>query len=313
MQLIKMIPPKKKQEGLKSIVTAHADDSTYDDEVHQITYLYGRARVTYEDFELDADYIKVDYKNHTIFASGRTDPLTKRYIGRPISKQGKDKPVTSDSLLFHYETKKGKIYNASSEQDGNYITGGQVKKLNETEVAYRNVIFSTCDLPYPDTHFGIVITRGIAEKNRIISGPAYLEIEGIPLPLAIPFGFFPKPDTRTSGVIIPTFGEDQKLGFYLRNFGYYIGISDYLDLTTMGTVYSKGSYELISPAHYLKRYKYGGTVTFNYGSHNYGQEGDPAQKDFNVTWSHSQDPNANPGSTFSASVNAGTSSYYRND
>ncbi|WP_295798628.1 putative LPS assembly protein LptD [Mucilaginibacter sp.] len=298
---------------LKSEVKTHADDSVITDKVHDITYLYGRARVTYEDFELDADYIRLDQKRHLIFAKGSIDPLTKRYVGRPISKQSKDKPVESDSLLFDYKTKKGLVYNPFSNQDGNYLSGGEVKKLNETEVAYHNTIFSTCDLPQPDTHFGIVITKGIGEKNRIISGPAYLEIEGIPLPLAIPFGFFPKPDTRASGVIIPTFGEDQKLGFYLRNFGYYIGINDYVDLTTMGTVYSKGSYELNTTAHYRKRYKYDGTVSLSYGSHNYGLEGDPAQKDFNITWSHSQDPNAHPGSTFSAQVNAGTSTYYRND
>src|SRR3569833_309872 len=298
---------------VKSEVKTHAEDSIITDNVHNIVHLYGQARVTYEDFELDADYIRVDKNNNLLFARGSIDPIAKRYVGRPISKQKNDKPVESDSLLFNYKTKKGRVFNPASEQDGNYLSGGELKKLNETEVAYRNTTFSTCDLPQPDTHFGIVITKGIGEKNRIISGPAYLEIEGIPLPLAIPFGFFPKPDTRASGVIIPTFGEDQKLGFYLRNFGYYIGISDYLDLTNTGTIYSKGSYELNTTAHYLKRYKYGGTVSLSYGSHNYGLEGDPAQKDFNITWSHSQDANAHPGSTFSASVNAGTSTYYRNN
>ncbi|MDB5025818.1 MAG: LPS-assembly protein LptD [Mucilaginibacter sp.] len=304
---------KKKQSGLKSIVTAHAEDSTRYDDVHQILYLYGRARVTYEDFELDADYIRVDEKNKIIFASGQIDPLTKRYIGRPISKQGKEKPVISDSLRFHYETKKGKIYNASSQQEGNYITGGQVKKLNETEAAYRNIIFSTCDLPYPETHFGIVITKGIGEKNRIISGPAFLEIEGIPLPLAIPFGFFPKPETRSSGIIIPTFGEDQKLGFYLRNFGYYIALNDYIDLTNTATLYSKGSYEVNTSARYLSRYKYSGTVSLSYSSTNYGLPGDPPSKDFHIDWSHSQNPNSNPGTTFSASVNAGTSGFFQHN
>ncbi len=304
---------KKNSNTLQSEVKSHAEDSTIVDQDHQITYLYGNARVTYEDFELDADYIRVDQKNHLLFAKGSYDPITHRYVGRPISKEGKDKPLLSDSLLFNYNTKKGKLYNPASDQDGSYLSGGEARKLNETEIAYRNVIFSTCDLPYPDTHFGIVITRGIAEKNRIISGPAYLEIEGIPLPLAIPFGFFPKPDTRSSGVIIPTFGEDQQLGFYLRNFGYYVGISDYMDLTNMGTVYSKGSYEINETLRYLKRYKYSGNLVFSYGSHNYGLPGDPPAKDFNVTWSHNQDPNANPGSTFSASVNAGTSSFYRND
>jgi hypothetical protein len=304
---------KKNSDGLHSEVKSHAEDSTIVDQVHEITYLYGSARVTYEDFELDADYIRVDQKNHLLFASGSIDPVTKRYVGRPISKQGKEKPILSDSLLFNYKTKKGKVYNPASDQDGNYVSGGQMKKLSETEVAYRNVIFSTCDLPYPDTHFGIVITKGIAEKNRIISGPAYLEIEGIPLPLAIPFGFFPKPDTRASGVILPTFGEDQKLGFYLRNFGYYLGISDYMDLTSMGTIYSKGSYEISESLHYLKRYKYGGNLLLGYGSHNYGLPTDPPAKDFNITWTHTQDPSASPGSTLSASVNAGTYTYYQNN
>jgi lipopolysaccharide assembly outer membrane protein LptD (OstA) len=304
---------KKNSNSLQSEVKSHAEDSTIVDQDHQITYLYGNARVTYEDFELDADYIRVDQKNHLLFAKGSTNPVTHRYVGRPISKEGKDKPLLSDSLLFNYKTKKGKLYNPASDQDGSYLSGGEARKLNETEIAYRNVIFSTCDLPYPDTHFGIVITRGIAEKNRIISGPAYLEIEGIPLPLAIPFGFFPKPDTRSSGVIIPTFGEDQQLGFYLRNFGYYVGINDYMDLTNLGTVYSKGSYEINETFRYLKRYKYSGTFVFSYGSHNYGLPGDPPTRDFNVTWSHQQDPNASPGSTFSASVNAGTSKFYQND
>ncbi len=302
---------KKDSGGLKSQVISHAEDSTKVDNERQITYLYGRARIKYEDFELDADYIRVDQKNHLLFAKGSIDPITKRYVGRPISKQGHDKPLESDSLLFNYKTKIGKLWNPASEQDGNYISGGQIKRLNETEVAYHNVLFSTCDLPYPDTHFGIVITRGIAEKNRIISGPAYLEIEGIPLPLAIPFGFFPKPDTRSSGVIIPTFGEDQKLGFYLRNFGYYVGISDYMDLTNMGSVYSKGSYAISEQLHYLKRYKYGGNVSFAYNVNYIGLEGDPPSRSFNVSWTHSQDPNANPGSTLSASVNAGTSSFYQ--
>jgi lipopolysaccharide assembly outer membrane protein LptD (OstA) len=304
---------KKGANGLQEEVKWVAEDSTYFDAKNSILYLYGRARVTYGDYELDADYIRVKEKKHLIFASGRTDPKTRRYTGKPISKQKDESAITADSLLFNYQTKKGKSFNASTEQDGNFITGGQAKKLNETEVAYRNVLFSTCSLPYPDTHFGIVITKGIAEKNRIISGPAYLEIEGVPLPIAIPFAFFPKPNTRSSGVILPSFGEDARLGFFLRNFGYYKAFSDYLDVTTNASVYSKGSFELTSTGRYLKRYKYQGNLTLSYGSHNYGLQGDPSVKDYSIQWTHSQDPNAHPGSTFSASVNAATSSFYSNN
>jgi len=304
---------KKSGSQLEDKLEATSDDSTIIDKTHNILYLYGKARVKYQDVEMDADYIRLDKNKHLIFASGSTDPITHRYIGRPITKQGKDKPVESDSLLFNYQTKKGKVYNPASEQDGNFISGGQVRRLNETEAAYRNVLFSTCDKPFPETDFGIVITKGIGEKNRIISGPAYLEVEGVPLPLAIPFGFFPKPDTRTSGVILPTFGEDQKLGFYIRNLGYYIALNDYIDITTQGTLYSKGSYDLNTSARYLNRYLYSGNISLSYGSHNYGLEGDPPAKDFNITWSHSKNSNASPGSTFSASVNAGTSSFYQNN
>jgi lipopolysaccharide assembly outer membrane protein LptD (OstA) len=291
---------------------ATAADSSYFDQDNKIYYLWGKAHVVYEDFELNADYIRVDQKNHLIFARGSIDPKTKRYVGRPLAKSKSEKPVASDSLLFDYNTKKGKTWNPATEQEGNYISGGQAKRINEDEVAYRNVIFSTCDLPMPDTHFGIVITQGIGQKNRIISKLAYLEIEGVPLPLGLPFGFFPKPNSRTSGFILPTFGEDAQLGFYLRNFGYYVALNENIDVTSMGTLYSRGSYEVNSSARYLKRYKYGGNLVLSYGSHNYGLQGDPPRKDFNVTWSHSQDPNANPGTTFSASVNAGTSSFNQN-
>jgi lipopolysaccharide assembly outer membrane protein LptD (OstA) len=304
----------KSKNGLSSTVKYAAEDSIiFDQNDHTIVYLYGRARITYEDAAIDADYIKLDQSNHLAYARGTVNPKTKRYSGKPILKQKNDSPVTADSLVFDYVTKKAKIYQAFSEQEGNYISGGQAKKLNETEIAYRNILFSTCSLPYPDTHFGIVITKGIAEKNQIISGPAYLEIEGVPLPVAIPFGFFPKPDKRTSGIILPTFGEDAQLGFNLRNFGYYMGFGDKFDLTNYASIYSKGSFELSTDARYLDRYKYSGNMVLSFGYHKYGLETDPAARDFNIRWSHTQNPNAHPGTTFSASVNAGTSTYYTNN
>ncbi|WDF53557.1 putative LPS assembly protein LptD [Mucilaginibacter sp. KACC 22063] len=302
----------KSKGGLQSVVKAVAEDSTYTDNTRKIIYLYGKGRVTYEDIELDADYIRVDQKKHLIFASGRKDPKTGRYTGRPIYTQKGQKPAYADSMYLDYTTKKGKIYNPASEQQGNFLSGGLAKKLNENEVAYKNVIYSTCDLPYPDTHFGIVITKGIAEKKQIISGPAYLEIANVPIPIGLPFAFFPKPDSRTSGIMLPTFGEDARLGFFLRDFGYYLALNDNIDLTNTATLYSKGSFEVGTVARYLKRYAYTGTLTLRYGNHNYGNPGDPRTQDFNILWSHSQDPAAHPGSVFSASVNAGTHSYYTN-
>lgn len=302
---------KKDANALGGEAKTTADSTVYDTKDDQIVYLYGNARVTYTDFELDADYIKVNKRTHLIYSSGRIDPKTKQYVGRPISKQGKDDPLESDSLIFNYETKKGHIWNPKTKQQENYITHGQVKVLNDEEVAYQNIIFTTCDKPDPD--FGIVITRGIGEKKQIISGPAYLEIEGIPLPLAIPFGFFPKTDSRTSGFILPEPGEDQKLGFFLRGFGYYFGLSDYADLTMLGTYYTNNSYEINGTLAYMDRYRYSGNLALSYGSHNYGLPGDKPARDFNITWSHAQNPNASPGTTLSASVNAGTSTFYQNN
>ncbi|MVN89649.1 putative LPS assembly protein LptD [Mucilaginibacter aquatilis] len=304
---------KKNKGGLQSVVKSVADDSTYTDADKKITYLFGNARVTYEDFSLDADFIRIDQKQHLIFARGTRDMRTGRYINRPIAKNGNENPLTADSIIYNFKTKKAYSYNTSTESDGNFITGGEAKRLNDTEVAYHNILFSTCSMPYPHTHFGVVITKGIGEKNRIISGPAYLEIAGVPLPIAVPFGFFPKPNSRASGVLLPSFGEDARLGFFLRNFGYYWPVNDYLDLTTMASVYSKGSVEIGTTARYLKRYKYTGSMALNFGSHNYGVKGDPSVRDYNIQWTHSQDANANPGTTFSASVNAATSSYYANN
>lgn len=303
---------KNKKPAVNAEIKAHSSDTTFEDKVNQVMYLKHAARLSFEDVSLDAEYIRWDYKNHLLYASGLIDPKTKAYFGRPIFKQKGQDPIIADSLVFNYITKKGKIYNVDSKQDENYVSGGVAKRLNDKEVAYHNVLFSTCNKPYPNTDFGIVITKGIAEQHVIISGPAYLEIEGVPLPLAIPFGFFPKPDQRTSGFILPTFGEDQQLGFYLKGFGYYLAFSDYLDMLNTGTYYSKGSFDLNTTSHYLKRYKYQGTFSFSYGSHKYGLETDPASKDFNIQWTHTQDPDAHPGTNFSASVNAGTSTFYQN-
>jgi len=302
----------KKNGGLEDEIKSSSKDSSTVDQINGIAHLWGQARVTYIDFALDADYIRVDKKHNLLFASGRINPKTHRYEGRPNFVQKGESPISADSLVYNYVTKKAKIYNVVTDQDGDYLSGGQARRLNDAETAFRDVLFSTCSLPYPETHFGIVIKKGIAEKHQIISGPAYLEIEGVPIPIVLPFGFFPKPDQKTSGFILPTFGEDAQLGFYLKGFGYYLAFNDYIDLTTTGTYYTKGSYELNATSRYLKKYKYSGTLILGYGSHKYGLETDPPSRDFNITWTHSQDPAANPGTTFSASVNAGTSSYYQN-
>jgi len=301
--------------GLESEVIYSAEDSIITDRETNIVKMYGKARVKYEDMELDADYVQYDQKNNTLFAKGLINPKTKKYTGRPLFKQGSEQPITTDSLFFNYKTKKGKSYGVYTEAEGGYLQARQFKKNEYGEGNFVHGVYSSCNLPYPHNHFGINITRGIVTEKQIITGPAYLEIEGVPLPLGIPFGFFPKPNKRSGGLLFPTFGEDLR-GFFMRDLGYYIGLNDYWDLATRGTLYSKGSYELSTAARYRKNYKYDGNVNFRYASTKNGVEGTEAfknpNKDFNLTWSHSQNPLSNPGTTFSASVNAGTGSFFSN-
>lgn len=301
--------------GLEEEVKYSAEDSIRFDNTGNTVYLYGRARISYQDFELDADYIRLDQKNNTVFASGLTNK-NKRYNGKPIFKQGSEPPLTTDSLLFNYKTKKGKSYGVFSEAEGGYLQARQFKKNEFNEGFFKNGIYSTCNLPHPHEHFGIHITRGIVTEKQIISGPAYLVIEDVPFPAAVPFGFFPKPNNRVSGIMFPTFGEDATRGFFMRDLGYYVGLNDYWDLALRGTLYSKGSYEGSAASRYRKNYKYDGTINLRYASTKNGIEGTPAfqnpAKDFNINWSHSQAAQANPGTTFSASVNAGTSNYFTN-
>lgn len=304
-----------KQGGLESKVIHTAEDSTITDLVNNIVKMYGKARVKYEDMELDADYIEYDQKNNTLFAKGLINPKTKRYTGRPLFKQGSEQPITTDSLFFNYKTRKGKSFGVFTDAEGGYLQAQQFKKNEWGEGHFAGGIYSSCNLPSPHEHFGINITRGIVTEKQIITGPAYLSIEGVPLPLVVPFGFFPKPNKRSGGLLFPTFGEDIR-GFFMRDLGYYLGLNDYWDLATRGTLYSKGSYELSTAARYRKNYKYDGGVNLRFASTKNGVEGTPSfkrpNKDFNLTWTHSQSPQANPGTTFSASVNAGTGSYFQN-
>ena len=299
--------------GLDQKVEYRADSVRFSKN-KSIIYMYGNARVNYGDFELDADYIRYDSQNKLIFASGRTDPKTNRYVGKPIFKSGTDGSAIADSLYYNSESTKAKVYGVFSEQEGGFFSGGQSKKQIDDELHIKNVMYSTCNLPHP--HFGILITKGIATEKQIISGPMYMVFEGVPTPIGLPFAFFPKPNKRTSGIILPSPGEDATRGFFLQNGGYYLGLNDYWDAKLLGSIYTNGSYETNLTSNYIKRYKFSGNIGISYNSVKNGLEGTEAfenpNKDFSIRWSHSQNANANPGTTFSASVNVTSSSYYTN-
>jgi len=289
-----------------------ARDSSYFDKENEMVYLYGNARVKYQGIELDADYITYNSKTKLIYASGRTDAKGK-YVGRPIFKMTGQSTSLADSIFYNTETSVGRIWGVFTEQEGGFFTGGKAKKQPDDEIHSKGQTYSTCNLPHP--HFGIYITKGIVTEKQIITGPVYLKIEDIPLPIGLPFAFFPKPNKKSSGVILPSPGEDATRGFFLREGGYYLGLNDYWDAKMLATIYTRGSYEGTLLSNYTKRYKYNGNINFRYSNSRYGLEGTPEydpRKDFNLQWTHTQNANARPGTTFSASVDAGTSSFNKN-
>ncbi|MET4138086.1 lipopolysaccharide export system protein LptA [Pedobacter sp. UYP1] len=289
-----------------------AVDSTKYSKDNSIIYLYGKARVIYQSFELDADYITYNSKTNTVFASGRKDSRGK-YLGKPIFKMEKQGSSIADSLFYNTKSGKGTVFNTFTEQEGGFFSGGQSKRQPDNEIHLKGMTYSTCNLPHP--HFGIFITKGIVTDKQIITGPVYLKIEDIPLPLGLPFAFFPKPNKRNSGIIMPNVGDDYTRGFFFRDGGYYLNLNDYWDAKILGTLYTRGSYGMSVTSNYVKRYKYNGSIKVDYNSNRYGLEGTPAyepRKDYSIQWVHSQNANAHPGTNFGASVNIKTSGYNLN-
>lgn len=290
----------------------YAADSTKYSKDGNTIYLYGNARVIYQDFELDADFISFNSKTNLVFAKGRHDKKGK-YVGKPIFKMETQGSSIADSLFYNTKTGKGNVYNTFMEQEGGFFSGGQSKRQPDNEIHVKGVTYSTCNLPHP--HFGLVITKGIVTDKQIITGPVYLKIEDIPTPLVLPFAFFPKPNKRSSGVIIPSYGDDYTRGFFLRDGGYYLNLNDYWDAKILGTIYTRGSYGASLTSQYVKRYKYNGNLKLDYGSNRFGLEGTPEnepRKDFSIQWAHTKNANASPGSTFSGNVNIKTSGYNTN-
>lgn len=305
----------KNKGGLQAEVSIIARDSQRTEVDKNISHLYKGAKVKYQDFELSADYIRLDRNKKQIFASGVIDHNGK-YVGRPIVMTGSESPKTVDSLLYDYEKQEGNTYGIMTDVEGGFIQAKVVRKNLYDEMSLYHGLYSTCNLPEPHTHFGIFLSKGIVTKNQIIAGPSYLVLQNIPLKfIGFPFAFFPKPDKRSSGFLFPSFGEDYTRGFAMRDIGWYLAFNDYWDSEVRGSLYSKGSWEASINTRYTVNYKYNGGFNIRYASTKAGVEGTDnygTNKDFNVTWNHTQRQEANPGTSFSASVNFGTGSYFRN-
>lgn len=277
-------------------------------------FMYGSGNVTYGDIKLDAAEIQMDLNDNTVYAVGRTDS-TGEVIGKPVfNEKGTD--YEAATMRYNFKTEKGYITNVVTQQGEGYLTGGTTKKGVENEFYIADGHYTTCD-HHDCPHFYFNITKGkVRPGKNIVVGPTYLVLAGLPLPLAVPFGYFPFTDKYASGIIVPSFGDDYNRGFYLSDGGYYFAINDNIDLALTGEVYTKGSWGLRATSTYAKRYKYSGNFNLSYLKTIMGEKGSPdysVQTNFQVIWSHSQDSKANPNMSLSASVNFTTSGYLRND
>ena len=277
-------------------------------------YLYGEGQVNYQQIELKANEITIDLETSTVYAQGTTDTLGTT-TGRPVFADG-DTPYESETMSYNFKSRKGLINNVTTQQGEGYMTSNTVKKGADDEFYIRNGRYTTCE-DHEHPHFYLSLTRAKMRPNEdIVFGPAYLVVADVPLPLALPFGFFPFTKDYSSGFIMPSYGDELERGFYLRDGGYYFAISDLVDLKLTGEIFTKGSWGTSAISNYRKRYKYSGNVNLSYIVTKTGEKNMPdysASKNFKIVWSHRQDAKANPNQNFSASINYATSNFERNN
>lgn len=295
---------------LEAPINYNAADSIVISLDQKKVFLYKEAVVTYQDIELKADYIALDLNSKEVYAEGVKDTAGVAQ-GSPVFKDGSDE-YESKTIRYNFKTQKGIIEDVRTQQGEGYVQGARTKKIDKKVFIMKNGKYTTCDAEHP--HFYLNMTKAkVISNKKIITGPAYMVLEDFPLYFPIlPFGFFPNSPSYSSGIIIPTYGEEQNRGFFLREGGYYIAASPYYDLTLKGDIYSKGSWATNVTTNYKKRYKFSGNFNFSYNINKYGEKDLPNSyetKGFSLRWSHSQDSKANPFQTFSANVNLSTSSY----
>ena len=298
-------------EALKDIITHTAEDKKVVNLKNNTTTLYNNAELTYEDVILKAGIIIIDFKNNTIKATGIKDSLG--YNQLPYFKQGNDE-TTQDSLIVNYNTERAIVFGMKTLQEGDLIVrSGISKKENDSTLYVRDIRITSSQKDEPD--YDIRINKAkIIPNNKIVAQWAQLYIENVPTVGIIPFAFFPLTRTRTSGVLIPTWGESNQQGYFLQNGGYYFAINDYVDLALTGDIYTNGSWGFRAQSNYSWRYKFRGNVGFSYDNNILsikGFEDYNKSAQYNIRWSHSQDASANPNARLSASVNLGSSKYYR--
>lgn len=303
-----------KKAGLDAPVTYQATDSMVMT-AGNWAYLYGEGDVKYQNIELQSELIEMNLDSSMVYAKFGLDSIGDEF-GYPLFKEG-EQQYESKTMRYNFKSKKGYITDVITQQGEGYVTAGRTKKMEGDVLNMVGGRYTTCD-EHEHPHFYIQMTKAkVRPKKNIVTGPVYLVLEDVPLyPLGLPFCFFPFSSTYSSGIIMPTFGDESTRGFYLREGGYYFALSDYMDLAVLGEIYTKGSWGLSAKSQYKKRYKYSGNFNASYLVTKLGDKGLPdysLSKDFKIQWTHTQDAKANPNLTFSASVNFATSSYDRNN
>ena len=275
--------------------------------------LYGDGKVDYQNITLTSDLITMNMDSSIVHAVGVEDTLG-MVQGTPVFKQGSDE-YELDAISYNFKSQKAFITNVATEQQEGFLRSQESKKVNDKVFNMRKGTYTTCDEEHP--HFYIALSRAKVYRGKsVFSGPAWLVVEDVPLPLAVPFAYFPFTDSYSSGFIMPSYGDESTRGFYLRDGGYYFAINDNWDLKLTGEIFTKGSWGVAAQTTYKKRYRYSGNFYFNYQVSVTGEKNIPGyvkEKNFKIQWSHKQDSKANPNSSFSASVNFATQSYEKNN
>jgi len=304
-----LVVPKKStsKSGITETVNYEASDSIVFSFKENLIYMYKDSRVKYADITLEAGFSEINLEKNIIKTSYLKDTLLKKQ-GKPMFTQGEDK-FSADTITYNFKTKKGLIKGIFTEQEGGYLQAEVTKKQPDNSIHISHGQYTTCDLEHP--HYSFKMTKAIVLPDKIISGPVYFTVAEIPTPLALPFGFFPQKKERHSGILMPTYGEEQTRGFFLKNGGYYISLNDYWDLAIVADIFSNGSWAARTKSQYRKRYKYSGNFDITYSNNKSGEKDIDYSKSTSywINWSHRQDTKANPTATFSAAVNFGTSNY----
>ena len=302
-----------KKAGLDRPISGKASDSLYYDLRNKMVYIYEQGDVNYGDMNLKADFMNINLDNKNIYAYGKADTVDGApVVTRPVFTQGTT-TLNMDTITYNIESQRAKIKSIATQQGDGWLVGTSVKKMEDNTINIESGMYTTCDqTDHP--HFYLAMTKAkVIPGKKAITGPAYLVMEDVPIYfLGVPEGFFPLNTGPKSGILMPTYGEEALRGFYIRGLGYYFTLSEHMDLALTGGIYTLGSWEANARSRYIKRYKYSGNLNFDFSSVKTGDKGDAdyiKQNSFKLQWTHSQDPKANPGSTFSASVNLASSGY----